>query len=383
MDRRSLAVALAGFCTFINLYTPQAILPELADTFGVSRPETGLTITASLLAVALVAPFVGFVSDVMGRKRLIVGACLGVVVPTVLVAQAGTFDAMLAWRFVQGLMLPFIFAVTVAYIGDECEGAAAIRTAGTYTLGTIIGGFSGRFIAGVATDFLGWRASFLVLAAITGAGACGVALFLPRELRFRPFAGGLRGTLALYGGHVANVRLLATCAIGFGMLFSVVSTFTYVNFYLAAPPFGLTPGQLASVFGVYLLGIVTTSFATRIAVRIGRRRTLILSVAVTAAGLLLTLVPALPAVIAGLAFAAAGLFVVQALSLGFIGTIVRSGKSSAVGLYVTLYYIGGSLGGVVPSPLWAAFGWPGVIAVIAVVLSMMAAMATLFWREAG
>ena len=324
--------------------------------------QTGLTVTAPLLAVALVAPFAGAISDVFGRKRLIVGAAVAVIVPTLLVAFSPTLEAMLLWRFVQGLLLPFIFAVTVAYIGEECEGAAAIRAAGVYSSGAIFGGFSGRFVAGVAAQFAGWRLGFVAAAVLTGIAALAVALLLPTEQKFRRMRGGLGATLRGWREHVRNRRLWGTCAVGFGMLFSVVATFTYVNFRLAAAPFGLSPGELGSVFGVYLVGVVTTPLATRLAVAIGRPRTAGLAALVAIGGELCTLLPTLPAVILGLALASAGLFVAQALALGFIGVAVPRARSSAVGIYVSTYYIGGALGGVLPGGLWHRFGWPGCVA---------------------
>ncbi|MCW3473758.1 MFS transporter [Limobrevibacterium gyesilva] len=381
-DARAAAVAIAGLCTFLNLYTPQAILPALADSFAVPLPRTGLTITAPLLAVALVAPFVGTISDRLGRKRLIVAACFGLAVPTLLIAGAGSLDAMVALRFVQGLMLPFIFAVTVAYIGDECPGGSGIRAAGSYAQGTIFGGFAGRFVAGVAADLGGWRMAFVVIGAVTVLAAVAVAALLPRERNFHAVGGGVRGTLRTYREHLTNPRLLATCGVGFGMLFSMVATFTYVNFYLAAPPFGLAPAQLGLVFTVYLLGMVTTSAATRLAVRIGRRRTMAIVVSLASAGLLLTLAPSLPLVIAGLAGLAGGLFVVQALSLGFIAASVPRAKSTAVGLYVTTYYIGGALGGVVPGLLWHLAGWAGVVGLLVPLLAAVLGLALSFWHTA-
>ncbi len=380
-SRRTAGVALAGFCTFLNVYTPQAILPALAASLGVSQTRTGLTITATLLAVACVAPFVGTISDRLGRKRLIVGACAILVLPTLAVAAATSLDAMIAWRFVQGLLFPFIFAVTVAYIGDECDGAETIRISGNYTLGTIFGGFFGRFVAGVAAGLGGWRFSFVVLAGLTLLGAAAIAWLLPREKRFRPLGGGIATALRTYGEHLTNPRLLATCVIGFGMLFATVASFTFVNFYLAAPPFDLGPGALAFVFGVYLLGAATTPVASFIAIRIGRRRTLMLACALSATGLALTLVKLLAVVILGLGAICGGLFVVQSLSLGFIGVTIRRAKSTAVGLYVTIYYIGGALGGIVPALLWRLAGWPGVIAIVALMLAIMAACGAAFWQE--
>lgn len=379
MNARATAVAVAGFTNFLNLYTPQAILPLIAADFAVDDAATGRTITAALLAVAMVAPFAGAISDRFGRKRLIVAACLLLSVPTLLIAGATSLEAMLVWRFLQGLTLPFIFAVVVAYIGEEAEGSAegsnAIRLAGIYSIGTILGGFGGRFVAGIAAELAGWRAGFVVIGLFTLAAAVFIAVLLPAERRFQAQRGGLRGMLATWRDHSRDARLLATCLIGFGMLFCNVAAYTFVNLLLAAPPYGLTPAQLGGVFAVYLLGIVTTAIATRLAVRIGRRATLVLAVGLAAGGLLLTLLPLLAAVIAGLALLSGGMFVVQALSLGFIAATVARAKSSAVGMYVTAYYVGGALGGVVPALAWERAGWPGVVGVILLVLAGMAALA--------
>ncbi len=103
------------------------------------------------------------------------------------------------------------------------------------------------------------------------------------------------------------------------MLFSIVAAFTYANFLLAAPPYRLGPAQLGDVFVVYLLAIVSTPLATRLAVRMGLRPTLALAAATGIAGMLLTLVPALAGIIAGLALAIGGMFIEQVLAIGFIG----------------------------------------------------------------
>ncbi|MGI4954730.1 MAG: MFS transporter, partial [Janthinobacterium lividum] len=118
--RRRIGVAAAGLATFLNLYATQAILPTLAGEFGATLPRAGLTLTATLLAVALVAPFVGGISDALGRRRLIVGASMLLIAPTMLAAASPGLDLLILCRFVQGLLLPFIFAVTVAYIAEEC-----------------------------------------------------------------------------------------------------------------------------------------------------------------------------------------------------------------------------------------------------------------------
>src|ERR1700683_5592471 len=108
-DQRVLAVALAAICAFLDLYATQARLPPLAREFAATPAAVSLTISATTFAVALIAPFTGAVADVLGRKRVIVTAMFALVVPTAMVASAGSLDAIVFWRFVQGLMLPPIF----------------------------------------------------------------------------------------------------------------------------------------------------------------------------------------------------------------------------------------------------------------------------------
>lgn len=378
--RRSLAAAAAGFLSFVNLYTPHAILPLLAEAFHVPLTRTGLAVTASLFAVAIVAPFAGVISDRVGRKRLIVGACVLVVAPTLLVAQSGSLTELVGWRFLQGLLLPFVFTVTVGYINDECDGPEAIRAAGVYSAGAIVGGFSGRFIAGFAAEWGGWPSAFLATAAITAAGAAVLAFALPRERRFAPMRGGIPTVLRNWAEHVRNPRLIGTCAVGFTMLFSLVAMFTFINIRLALPPFGLSPAALGSIFAVYLAGAVTTPLVTRLAVRAGRVRTALIGAALAVTGELVTLSGSLPLIIAGLAIASSGLFAAQSLGLGFIGTAVRRAKSSAVGLYVGSYYVGGALGGVAPEWAWHHAGWPGCVALLCGIAGLLAVAAAFSFR---
>lgn len=380
MDRRSVGIAAAGFVTFINLYATQAILPVLAAEFAVGLARTGWTVTAPLLAIAAMGPFVGSISDRLGRKRLILAAAALLVVPTLLLGAARSLQVFVLLRFVQGLLLPFVFTVTVGYIGDECEGTDVIRLTGTYAVGTIVGGFFGRFVLGYAAEFAGWRIGFVILALLTGIAAAAIMLLLPRERRFRP-QHGIGAMLGAYVEHLSNPRLGATYAIGFAVLFSIVTAFTYANFVLAAPPYRFGPAALGNVFVVYLLAIVTTPAATRMTARLGYRPTLIAAAAIGAAGMLLTLVHAAAAIVAGLALAIAGMFIEQVLATGYVGMAARRARSTAVGLYVSFYYVGGSLGGILPAGLWHCAGWPGCVGLVVAVQALMLAIALAFWHE--
>ncbi len=361
------------------MWCTQAILPLIARSLHVSQAATGLIVTAPLIATALIAPVIGAVSDRLGRKRLILGAALLLVVPSALAADAGSLNALVLWRFVQGLMLPFIFTVTIAYIGDETSGANTAKLAGTYTSGAIFGGFSGRLIAGLVAQDHGWRVAMLVIAAMTAAMALVIGLALPRETKFRPVFGVARA-LRSFPLHLSNPRLLATYAVGAGVLFSLVAVFTFVNFRLAAAPYFMGPAALGAIFVVYLGGVVMSPVAARLSNRFGRRAVMAFAGPAVMAGLALTLAGPLPVVIAGLLVTCSAVFVQQTLATAFVSAAARDAKSTAVGLYVTFYYIGGSFGGLAPGGVWRDFGWPGCVAMVVLVQAIMLAVVMRYWR---
>jgi predicted MFS family arabinose efflux permease len=323
---------------------------------------------------------VGLLADRLGRKQVIVAAVLGLSVPTFLAATSTGLWALIGWRFCQGLFLPAIFAVTLAYIGEEWAGGGMATTMATYVTGNILGGVLGRLLAGLIAAYLGWRWSFLVLGSLNL--LCGLVIWL-RLTPGRQFQrqNNLLTSLRLCWQHLQNPRLLAANLVGFNILFSMVATFTYVNFYLAAPPFRLGTAALGLIFLVYLLGVLVTPIAGQGLEQLGHRVMLAIALSSAALGVGLTLFPSLLVVIAGLAICAASTFVSQTAANSYVGAVAAQSRSVATGLYVSCYYAGGSVGAIVPGLAWHLGGWPGCVLLIMFVQLSTTALALHFWRR--
>jgi len=377
-DFRALAVATAGFSAFVNLYSPQALLPELAGEFHVGPGEISSLMTASTAAIALSAPFTGALADVFGRKRLIVAAMFAITVPTIIMTFAATVPQLVFWRFVQGILVPPIFTVTVAYIGDEWPPRDVARVAGLYVTGASIGGFSGRFIPGVLTDVIGWRSAIQVVALITLAAAVVVTLMLPRERQFVR-SGGLLLSLSQMFRHFRDRRLVATFAIGFGVLFNFIAAFTYVSFHLAGPPYFFSPTLLGALFFTYLVSSPLLPWTGRAIALFGRRRLVLGTIGVWVVGALLLLAPPVWIIIAGLTLCAVCGMLCQTISTGYVTLTAKEGRSSAVGLYASTFYIGGSAGAFLTGLAWSTAGWTGCVAVIVAMQLIMAIVVAATW----
>jgi MFS transporter, YNFM family, putative membrane transport protein len=169
--------------------------------------------------------------------------------------------------------------------------------------------------------------------------------------------------------------------MGFTVLFALVGGYTFANVHMAGAPWFLGPAALGMVFATYLIGTVTTGRAAWLSLRLGRQASAAVWVAVALSGILLTLVPWLPAIVIGLGLLAAGVFPEQTLSLNFVTSAAPRARATAIGIYTTSYYLGGAAGGVLPAIIWHQAGWPGCVALVAALHLFVLAVALTCWRD--
>ena len=226
-------VWLIGFFAFLNVYAMQAVLPMVMNDFHASPVQAGLTVGATVLAIALVSPFMGMLSDAFGRKNVLCTSMFALTVPMALVPMADSLNSLLVLRFLQSLAVPGIVVVLIAYLSEEFHAGGVARITATYVGGSVMGGFCGRFITGHAGQLLGWRGAFFTLAILNFGGALLVLWLLPPSRRFIP-SRNMKAGFDTLRRHLHHTRLMAACAVGFCVLFSLVGTFTYVNLHLAS-----------------------------------------------------------------------------------------------------------------------------------------------------
>ncbi|MEA2165072.1 MAG: transporter, family, putative rane transport protein [Thermoanaerobaculia bacterium] len=382
----TIAIMLAGVAAFLNLYATQPLLPMFAQLFAASKAAVGMTVSAATIGVALSAPFCGLIAERVGRKRVIVLSTLLLAVPTLLASATTSLPMLIFWRFFQGMVMPGIFGVAIAYIAEEWTPGTVARTMSLYVSATVLGGFLGRVIIGYAATHRlipsiapNWRLGFVIIGACDLLFGLAIARWLPRDRK--PALTPIQNSSGVLR-HLRNPRLLATYAVGFNVLFSLVAVFTYITFHLAAPPYLLTPAQLSSLFVVYLAGLIVTPLAGIGIGRFGSRPVLITAVTASMTGVSMTLFHSMPLILAGLVLCSSGVFVCQSASTSYIQTAAAAGgRASAAGLYVAFYYTGGSVAGVLPGYFWRFGGWTACVALVLGVQLVTITIAAIGWRD--
>ncbi len=357
---------IAGFCVFLQLYSPQPLLVLFRGFFGETEGRVSLVVSAASFAVAVFSPLVGFLADGIGRKRIVFPSLFILSAATICCGFARTLDQLVLFRFVAGACTPGVIAVIIAYISEEAKPGTSGGVMALYVTGTVIGGLTGRLSAAFMADNFSWRYSFYLLGVMTAAGGILTWVFLPASKNFVKQKDRMSVVRSMRG-HLRNGKLIATYATGFNALFCHVGLFTYANFHLAKPPFSLSTSALGLVFLVYALGIVITPMAGMIIDRFGYRAGGMLAISFITTGLLMTLTDNLSVFIAGLAVASTGIFIIQSTASSHAGHAAEGARSAATGLYVAFYYLGGSAGATALVVPWTYGGWRALIASMIIV----------------
>lgn len=366
---RTLAIGLIGFLTLVDLFAAQAILPQLAQLYGASAAKIGLAVNACTVGMAIFGPVTAICAHGVPRRTGI-WLSLGLLsVPTGLLAFAPSLTIFALLRILQGAFMAAAFTLTLAHLAERCTKSDTASALAAYVTGSVAANLVGRLIATIVTDHFGSSAAFLAFAGLNLAGAILSFLTLTYAVPMASRAMEPRFLEAMVL-HLKNPSLLRTFGIGFLILFSFVSIFSYVGFVLVSPRVGLPMPAVALVFLCFLPSLVTTPPAGRIASRIGAGRAGSMALAIAIFGILLLLASHVMALVLGLALFAAGSFFAQAIATGHVGRTATFQRAAASGLYLSAYYCGGLVGAAVIGAIYERFGWTSVIAANLAALSI-------------
>jgi YNFM family putative membrane transporter len=358
-------LAFGGFCTFALLYSVQPLMPVLAREFAVSPAQASLSLSATTAALALAMIGAGAVSEVCGRKRLMVASLAASSLAAMLAALAPNWPTLLGSRALAGLALSGLPAVAMAYLSDEMDAEAIGLAMGLYIAGSTLGGMSGRLVVAALSDQFGWRPAIAATGAVGLAGAALIGFALPASRRFLPRWPDFAGLAAPMKRHLSDPGLRLLFAEGFLLMGSFVCAYNYIGFRLTAPPFSLSQTAIGFIFVLYLVDAVSSMVMGDLAGRFGRRRVLWIAITIEAAGVAVTLPDNIFAVVAGVGLITWGFFGAHSIASSWVGLRADRGRAQAAALYLFFYYVGSSLIGSAGGLFYARGGWPGVAALLA------------------
>ncbi len=255
-----LIMASATSILSTDLYTPS--LPHLQGVFGTDAARVQLTLTLNLVAYALAQLFYGPLSDRIGRRPVLLAGMIGFAVSTALCAVAGSIDALILARVLQGLTACAEAVVGYAVIRELYDEAGAVRVLAAYGMAIALAPAIGPVIGGHMHVWFGWRSNFILLTGIIMIATLLIWRFLPETLAV-PDRGALRPRRLLRGYYTLLsdgpfMSYTLTMSLVLGGLFAVIAAFPFL--------FIERMGVATDQYGYYYAAIVVAFFFGSLAV---------------------------------------------------------------------------------------------------------------------
>jgi predicted MFS family arabinose efflux permease len=384
-DRGSLfTLALGTFAVGTEGFMIAAILPMIAQSVGTNVQAAGQLVVIFALTYALSSPILTALTAHWPRRRLLMLSLAGFVVANLIAAAAPGFWWLAAARvllaFTAGLYVPNANAVASALAPAAYRGRALAIVNGGITVAVALGVPAGAFVGA----HLGWRATFIGVAALSAAALAVLGVKLPRDIAASAPA-SLKARLAVVSMPGVLPTLLTT------MLWatSVYTVYTYVSPFLTAAT-GLSAedaGFVLALLGVCALGGVTLGgyandrFGTRRVQAVALPLSALSFAGLTVAAIVWTphaLIAILP-IIALWGVSAWGFFPSQQARL--VGVAGPAHTPVVLSLNASFMYLGFSLGATLGSIIIAltSVAWIGAAAAVCMLLAMAAS--AFAWRS--
>nr|WP_285315600.1 MFS transporter [Providencia rettgeri] len=156
----AVAVYLVGTAEFML----SAIISPLATVFNVRPEQITWLISAYALSYTLAAPIIGFLSDRIDRRKIVLIALLLLSLDSLAIIFSPNLLIALVLRGFGGLasaaLVPVIFALIADAVSERKQAAAM----GSIMMGMTVGIITGPIVAGILVQYFAWYASFVYTA---------------------------------------------------------------------------------------------------------------------------------------------------------------------------------------------------------------------------
>ncbi len=356
-----------------NNYYNQPLLGDIAIEFGVSEAIANRVATATLFGYASGLFLLVPLGDMFHKKRLIIGDFILIILSLLAFTFSPNIIVMAVSGFFIGLssVVPQMFVPLVAQLSDPKERS---RNVGIVMSGLLVGILGSRVFSGLVGNSIGWRSVFYIAVAMMVLLWLLIIFYLPdiKPTFFGTYKGLIKSIVVL----IKKRRDLRIAALrGALSLASFQAFWTTLTFYLERPPF--TAGSnVAGLLGIVGIGgAISASYVGRIADRTDKNIIITVSTILMIAAWVLFGFTAIGYIglIVGIFILDVGLQSIHVTNQSIIFSRDEDATNRLNTVYMTCYFIGGSIGAYIGGVAWGYFGWLGTVfsGIIFVVLLLL------------
>lgn len=356
-------LAIVAGISVANLYYNQPLLNMIKSDFGTSEFQANMVAMSSQVGYAMGLLFIIPLGDLYHRKRIIEINFSLLVLSLLSIAVAPVFSMVLAASFITGVcsVVPQIFIpIAAQFSTPEKKG----RNVGVVVSGLLTGILASRVVSGLVGELWGWRAMYYIAAL-----AMVVCFFV--VMRVLPditptFKGSYSGLMKSILSLIREYPQLCVYAGRAGLAFgSFLSLWACLAFKMGLPPFN-AGSDIVGLLGLCgIAGALSASFVGRYVKVLGVKRFNYLGCALMLlAWLILFFVQnSYWGIVGGIILIDIGMQCIQISNQTSMFEVSQKAANRVNTIFMTTYFVGGSLGTFFSGLAWTLGLWSGVVCV--------------------
>ena len=344
------------FCTiitFCSLYAAQPIQPVFQQQFSLTSFQAILFTTLMMLPLGFAPMFYGVLLESVSARKLVRTAILLLGLLELVFSFTNDYLLLLIIRGLQGMAIPAILTSLVSYISFTAPREDVQSAVARYIAATILGGFLGRFLSGLFTDLFGWRFFFCVLGLLLIWG-----FFLLRTLEKDANLQYSSPKASEVAELIRQPQFLWLYLAIFAIFFVFAGLLNFLPFELKSINPAFRETGIGFMYCGYIMGILVSLNVRRLVSLFGSETRMVLSgLCFYIVGICGFMIADHRAMFISMFVFCTGMFMAHSLLSGYVNTLARNKKGIANGVYISFYYLGGTIGSCAPSVLYEHFGW--------------------------
>jgi MFS family permease len=383
-----LAVITASFLARLSYQMARSpVLPRFAESLGAAPELIGVIVAASTVTGVLFKLPSGALSDLLGRRRVMLLGAVFFAVPPFIYPVVNDAGSLLALRFVHGFATAIFAPVASAYVAGLAEAGRGARL-GWFSSANDLGATAGPLVGGLILYATTSFAASYLLVGLLGVLALGATLLVPETgtkttpsesslaVRAAEFRDGLRDVITTPAVLTAAAAE-ATMYLGFGGFLGFLP--------LYARSIGVNDAAIAVVLAVQLtIALLAKPVTGNLSDRLGRKPMIVLGLFASAGALpLIFRMTSFAGLVAAVPLLGLGVAAVTPATNALIADLVAARRlGTGMGVFGTIWDVGEAAGPILAGILVGQIGYKPAFDVIAAIIAVVAVVFAAWVRVA-
>ncbi len=363
-----------------NIYYCQPLLSLMGNDLGIDEWRASLIAMITQVGYACGLFFIIPSGDKFDRKKIVSYSFSILTIALLCIALSNNFHAVMAASFAVGAcsVMPQIFIpIAAQYSRPEKKGA----NVGLIVSGLLTGILASRVISGLVGEWLGWRSMYVIAAIVMS--LCTLIVWRIMPYTENNYTGSYKRLMHSLFALIREYKLLRICALRAAFAFgSFLALWASLTFKMEQAPFyaGSDVVGLLGLCGV--AGAMSASVVGRLVSRIGVRNFNLLGAALMLSAWIIAYLwgNTYTAIIITILILDIGMQCIQLSNQTVVFSLNTKASNRINTIFMTNYFIGGSLGTFLSGSAWSMAGWSGVT-IVGIGLAFCSLCITLFSKQ--